>query len=200
MSTSRIGRPVKTAGEHARTREQLLSATRVVYCSYGFRGTTVVRIAETAGLSRGTYYKHFTNALEPVEELIDRLAQDLIRAIAAAIAPYSGSERIVAGIDAYLGWVAGLGELAGPLYAESHDPDGPVSRRRGPLTDLLVASVSALAVEAGYTAPDRLTVEAFFTLMEFISPRWAATDSHLDRDRARSLLLRTARTFLEPDI
>lgn len=48
----------------ALTKEKLLNAALTVFARYGFSGTTIDLIAETAGFSRGAFYAHFSSKEE----------------------------------------------------------------------------------------------------------------------------------------
>jgi AcrR family transcriptional regulator len=45
----------------AATREKLLKAAMQVFTRFGFAGTTIESISETAGFSRGAFYAHFSS-------------------------------------------------------------------------------------------------------------------------------------------
>ncbi|HLZ72384.1 MAG TPA: TetR/AcrR family transcriptional regulator [Dehalococcoidia bacterium] len=93
MSTDRSGGspPGQTAGAggdwRAARRQHLLDAARSVFLRDGYRGATMERVAEEAGVSKQTLYNNFGDKEELFTALLERKSEtDLADAIAAAIA------------------------------------------------------------------------------------------------------------------
>jgi AcrR family transcriptional regulator len=73
----------------------------------GYAGTTVGAVAATAGVSRTTFYEQFGTKEVCFRAAYDAVASDAIAAIAAGVGSYEDpSERLAAGIEAYLAWAA----------------------------------------------------------------------------------------------
>lgn len=70
--------PARTRGpspdKTAQTRQQILAAARAELLDYGFSGATMLRVAERAGLAKGTTYRYFPSK----EALFLALMRDLV--------------------------------------------------------------------------------------------------------------------------
>ncbi|HEY5052527.1 MAG TPA: helix-turn-helix domain-containing protein, partial [Solirubrobacterales bacterium] len=95
--------PRAAADAPSRTAEALLDAGVVVAESHGLAGLSVNRVVATAGVAKGTFYVHFDDRRTFVDTLHARFHARVEEAVAAAVAAIPpGSERLVAGADAYL--------------------------------------------------------------------------------------------------
>jgi AcrR family transcriptional regulator len=74
------------ADRRAETRAALLAATIECLAKYGYSGTTTVRIAELAGVSRGAQIPYFRTRAELVGAAIAHLAEQRARAVHAHFA------------------------------------------------------------------------------------------------------------------
>lgn len=63
----------KTKEDALETRNQLLDAAEKVFFDKGFSQTSLMDIAEAAGLSRGAIYWHFKNKGDLFEAMADRI-------------------------------------------------------------------------------------------------------------------------------
>lgn len=90
--------------EHGRrTREALLDAGVTIAEQTGLAGLSVNAVVAKAGLAKGTFYVHFSDRDAFVDALHQRFYAGVNDAVAAATAGLPpGSERLVAGIGAYL--------------------------------------------------------------------------------------------------
>jgi len=117
------------------TRERILAAALVVFARYGFRQSSMERLAEEAGLSRQALYRHFASK----EELFAACVEDLHRssleasreaARAARAAGGDAADVLAARIEGRFGHL--LARLAGSPHAEelldeSHRQCGPIN-------------------------------------------------------------------------
>jgi AcrR family transcriptional regulator len=103
--------PLTRRQRQALTRERLLEVAAEVFAERGYRATSLERIAEQAGFSKGAVYSNFAGKEELVLELLDRhfvhrldrLQEDLLAA----------EETIEARVRTISGWWEGLaGEQA----------------------------------------------------------------------------------------
>ena len=65
------------------TRNRILEAAALCFAESGYDGTGVARICETAGVSKGAFYHHFSSKQELFLELIDQWLQGLDEALGA---------------------------------------------------------------------------------------------------------------------
>jgi AcrR family transcriptional regulator len=72
----------------ARTRRRVLEAARTVFAERGFHGASLEAMAETAGLTKGAVYAHFTSKADlflALQEERNADTLDFVRAAAAGI-------------------------------------------------------------------------------------------------------------------
>ena len=88
----------------ASQRARLLAAMTETAAEHTYGETTVAAVVARAGVSRRTFYEHFSSRLECFLVAYDAGTEVLIRAIAAAVSRRQGwRARLRGGIDAYLG-------------------------------------------------------------------------------------------------
>lgn len=63
----------KTREEAQETRNQLLDAAEVVFYEKGFSSTTLMAVANQAGMTRGAIYWHFKNKSDLFEAMVERV-------------------------------------------------------------------------------------------------------------------------------
>ena len=73
MATPKTGWPGSRAAARDRTRDAILEAALQLFAEHGYIGTRVEDIAQEAGVSRATFYKHFAERDEILEHLFGRL-------------------------------------------------------------------------------------------------------------------------------
>jgi AcrR family transcriptional regulator len=88
-------------------RRQLLDAALEVFAARGFYGTSMDELAETAGVTKPVFYKHFGSKrslyLELLEDVGHRLIDEITKVTAEADGPRQQVER---GFDAYFRFIA----------------------------------------------------------------------------------------------
>jgi TetR/AcrR family acrAB operon transcriptional repressor len=62
----------KTWAEAQLTRQRILDAAGAIFLAHGFAGSSLQRIAQAAGLTRGAIYWHFTNKQQLLQALMAR--------------------------------------------------------------------------------------------------------------------------------
>lgn len=65
--------------------ETLVEATALCIARHGLDGTTTPLIADIAGVSVGSLYQYFENKEELIEALVERIADDVTRALSAGV-------------------------------------------------------------------------------------------------------------------
>jgi AcrR family transcriptional regulator len=105
-------------------RARLQQAALALYGERGYEQTTVAEIAERAGLTKRTFFRHFTDKREVLFAGSELLEQQMVAAIEAAPASASALGLIGAALDAAAGRFEEAREFAGPrhrIIASSHE-------------------------------------------------------------------------------
>lgn len=84
MSETIVRSPASTRRDRQRedTRERLFAAAIAEFIQVGFAAAQIPRIAEAAGVSRGTFYFHFPSKEHVLEELMERRERAIIERLA----------------------------------------------------------------------------------------------------------------------
>jgi AcrR family transcriptional regulator len=83
------GIPVASSGKlnrverNAWTKRRLFDAATRIVGQYGYAEASVARITEHAGVAQGTFYNHFENRQELLDQLLPKIGQDMVRFIRA---------------------------------------------------------------------------------------------------------------------
>jgi AcrR family transcriptional regulator len=101
MTSTATPRPRRTQEERSSAmRERLLDATVACLVEYGYSGTTVSRIAERAGVTRGAQVHHYRTKEDLVVASIRHLAEELAKQVIAEAPRLSkGSDPVGAALD-----------------------------------------------------------------------------------------------------
>ncbi len=90
----------------ARRRRQLLDVALDRFAANGFHATSMVEIAEAAGVTKPVLYQHFASKRTLYLELLDDVGSQLMDAIGKATAGASGPHsQVEAGFRAYVGFM-----------------------------------------------------------------------------------------------
>ncbi|MBE1879015.1 TetR/AcrR family transcriptional regulator [Myceligenerans pegani] len=81
-------------------RERLVRAAIDLFSEQGYDNTTVIEIAERAGLTKTTFFRHFPNKREVLSTGQEELGQLLREGIAGAPTSTTPLEAVAAGLDA----------------------------------------------------------------------------------------------------
>lgn len=68
---------------NAWTKQKIFDAATKVVGKYGYAEASVARITEEAGVAQGTFYNHFENRQELLEQLLPKIGLDMVRFIYA---------------------------------------------------------------------------------------------------------------------
>jgi AcrR family transcriptional regulator len=66
---------------NAWTKRRLFDAATRTVGKYGYAEASVARITEQAGVAQGTFYNHFENRQELLDQLLPKIGQDMVRFI-----------------------------------------------------------------------------------------------------------------------
>jgi AcrR family transcriptional regulator len=68
---------------NAWTKQKIFEAATKVVGKYGYAEASVARITEEAGVAQGTFYNHFENRQELLDQLLPKIGMDMVRFIRA---------------------------------------------------------------------------------------------------------------------
>src|SRR4051794_9458466 len=68
---------------NAWTKQRLFEAATRMFGKYGYAEASVARITEAAGVAQGTFYNHFGNRQELLDQLLPKIGMDMVRFIRA---------------------------------------------------------------------------------------------------------------------
>lgn len=95
-------------------RERLVVAAVDLFAEHGFDATTVAQIAERAGVTRSTFFRHFSDKRELLVAGQETLSRLLAEGIAAAPATASPLEAVAAGLERASGEMGPMNRELGP--------------------------------------------------------------------------------------
>ncbi|MCA6121960.1 TetR/AcrR family transcriptional regulator [Bradyrhizobium sp. WSM 1704] len=68
---------------NAWTKQKIFDAATKIVGKYGYAEASVARITEAAGVAQGTFYNHFENRQELLDQLLPKIGLDMVRFIRA---------------------------------------------------------------------------------------------------------------------
>src|ERR1043165_4595611 len=68
---------------NAWTKQKIFDAATKVVGKYGYAEASVARITQEAGVAQGTFYNHFENRQELLEQLLPKIGFDMVQFIRA---------------------------------------------------------------------------------------------------------------------
>jgi AcrR family transcriptional regulator len=123
-------------------RQRLNEAASEVFCRMGYADASAEAIAREAGMSKATFYEHFSNKEECMLSLFDEAVTEVARVMGvAASGQPSGTyhERVRAGIDALLQVVGEHPRTTQTLLVEIIGAGPKAIERRDAMLDALAA-------------------------------------------------------------
>jgi AcrR family transcriptional regulator len=163
--TGHGGGPAAMTTTAASTRERLLQAARELIDEGGYRATSVLAIAERAGVATGTLYRHFASKEDLFVEMFRDVCDHEDRAIAAALAGLGQAPPAVDVVEQIVGTFAQRAlrnrRLAWALLAEPLDPRVDAERLayRTRSTER-IAAVLERGIEAGELPEQNVSLTA----------------------------------------
>jgi AcrR family transcriptional regulator len=152
----------------ASQRTRLLEAVGRAVAEKGYAGATIDDIVRGAGVSKQTFYEHFRDKEDCFVGAYEAASYELfLRVRAAHRGPDDWTERLRAGIRAYLRWLAGDPALARVFLIEVAAAGPRAAERRERLRDRYAALMRELQDDARDEIPSipRLPGEIFHALV-----------------------------------
>lgn len=190
------GRPPQTDEQRAATRARILVAAGAVYAEHGYRGTTVARIAERAGLSKPTFYTFFDGVAEVITALVTESQQQMLAQWAPVVnAGGDLMEQLSAGLDVYLDTAERGRDSWLVFHIEQHDPSSPARLLRASYESRLIEVIQQALITGGRPAPTAETLGVLLASMQAGCHRYLSTPGD-GRRAVRAAMLRSAFALL----
>ena len=163
---------------------RLQQAALELYAERGYEETTVAEIAERAGLTERTFFRHFADKREVLFRGSGELQELIVDAVDAAPASATPMEAIAAGLEA-AGTIFDASRRAHALRRQSVIDANPELRERELVKLASLATVLAEVLRRrGVQDPAaELTADAGIAVFRVAFDRWVRDDT--DRDFAR---------------
>lgn len=183
-SRGRYDRSLTATARQADQRTKLLDAATSVIAAKGFGETTVEAIVARAGMSRRTYYEHFTDVRDVLAQIYERAATiSLTMVTSSARAHTDPVEALRAGLAAYFLAVSTYPEVARVMFQEyrqgGRDFETRYQKDSAHYAELLLDLLHAVH-KAGRISrkPTEATVFAVAKGIEGLAVRAIATKKH----------------------
>jgi AcrR family transcriptional regulator len=142
-------------------RERLIAAMLDAAAALGYRETNVQDVIERAGVSRPTFYEHFTNKDDCFLAAFDAGARRLGTRVARATAPDGGwRDRLRRGLEAVLAFTVAEPQTARTMIVEARAASTEATQRRIDLLDQLAYCLEASARKLLTEPPERSALTA----------------------------------------
>jgi AcrR family transcriptional regulator len=162
-------------------RGRLRQAALELYGEHGFDQTTVAQIAERAGLTERTFYRHFTDKREAV--FSGEVHRALVRALADAPSAATPIEAVTAALDAGGTVLAERRDLTRRRQAVIAANPSLKEREQIKLATLAADMAEALRGRGVDPAAARLAADAGLAVWNAAFERWIDEDEHHDFGR-----------------
>ncbi|WP_433217893.1 TetR/AcrR family transcriptional regulator [Dactylosporangium sp. CS-047395] len=134
-------------------RERIVVAALELFVEQGYDDTTVAQIAERAGLTKSTFFRHFRDKRELLVAGQETLSRLLAEGIAAAPAGVSPLEAVASGLRAASGAMGPLNRQLGPRLREAMATNAELQERDALKSVGMAAAMTAALVARGVPDP-----------------------------------------------
>lgn len=144
---------------HAQTRERLLATATTLFLADGYNATSLDKVAQEAGFSKGAVYSNFATKHELGLAVLDRVRMERATSLATAV---SGATTLEDRIDSFATWAEdNIGDVSWTTleveFATStrhvHGVGSTLAHRRREITGLVAAIIEDQARELDLTLP-----------------------------------------------
>jgi AcrR family transcriptional regulator len=96
---------------NAWTKQRIFDAATKIVGKYGYAEASVARITEAAGVAQGTFYNHFENRQELLDQLLPKIGLDMVRFIRARTGTASAARQEVERFSAFFDFIREVPEF-----------------------------------------------------------------------------------------
>jgi AcrR family transcriptional regulator len=147
------------AESQARTREQLVDTAKELFLRDGYSVTSLEKVADEAGYSKGAVYSNFRGKDELCLAVLDRIHDEQVNLVASALAGAEGMEGLLAAFQAWAersigdeAWTALEVEFATNARRDPHVRAELASRDKA-IRDTIAGLLAGYAERFGITLP-----------------------------------------------
>jgi AcrR family transcriptional regulator len=183
-------------------RDRLIVAAVDLFAEQGYDATTVAQIAERAGVTKSTFFRHFSDKREVLVAGQETLARLLAEGIAGAAAGASPLEAVAAGLERASSAMGSMNRELGPRIKAAVAASAELQERDALKSVSLAAAMTQALVGRGVPDPiAHLAGELGLLAFKRGYARWSEGDRDADDDLAPYTLaalaeLRTATASL----
>jgi AcrR family transcriptional regulator len=156
-----------------------------VFAANGYHGTSMNGVAKAAGVTKPVLYQHFTSKrdlyVELIEDVADRLANDVVRAAKAAESNYQST---VDALCAYFSFVEQNQREFQLLFGRSAPKDDDIANGSQMVESRMSATIAELLSEWLDSATVETYARAIVTMSEGVCRHWL---TQLERPSAEDL-------------
>src|SRR6201999_2826458 len=134
-------------------RERLVVAAVDLFTEQGYDATTVAQIAERAGITRSTFFRHFSDKREVLAAGQETLSRLLVEGIAEAPAGASPLEAVAAGLERASGTMGPANRELGPRLRAAVAASTELQERDALKSVGLAAAMTTALVARGVPEP-----------------------------------------------
>jgi AcrR family transcriptional regulator len=110
---------------NAWTKQKVFDAATKVVGKYGYAEASVARITEEAGVAQGTFYNHFENRQELLDQLLPKIGIDMVQFIRARTSTADAARQEIERFSAFFDFICEVPEFLRILNeAELFAPNG----------------------------------------------------------------------------
>ncbi|KWV49979.1 TetR family transcriptional regulator [Bradyrhizobium macuxiense] len=96
---------------NAWTKQKIFDAATKVVGKYGYAEASVARITEAAGVAQGTFYNHFENRQELLDQLLPKIGLDMVRFIRARTGTADAARQEIERFSAFFDFIREVPEF-----------------------------------------------------------------------------------------
>ena len=110
---------------NAWTKRRIFDAATKIVGKYGYAEASVARITEQAGVAQGTFYNHFENRQELLDQLLPKIGRDMVHFIRERTGTADAARQEIERFSAFFGFIREVPEFLRILNeAEFFAPSG----------------------------------------------------------------------------
>ncbi len=111
---------LKRVERNAWTKQKIFDAATKVVGKYGYAEASVARITEEAGVAQGTFYNHFENRQELLDQLLPKIGIDMVHFIRKRTGTADAARQEIARFGAFFEFIREVPEFLRILNEAEH--------------------------------------------------------------------------------